>query len=446
MKRISTYLYITLITAAVAALCVVFNFFPRSTVSELEGRELAKFPSFSWDKLWSGKYMSELSSWYSDSEPYRDRFMTLSMEVDEAKKMPAFGKEEDAVTFIAGDDEVEAEVPAKQTAETAVEAEKAALDTVEIKVEAKSKIANHGIVLAGTQPNVRALMAYRSGASACNQFAEMANRYKRTFGEEVNIYCMIIPTAVEFYCPEKAKSRMKSQLETITEGYSKLDSTVIAVDVYNPLRQHSNEDIYLRTDHHWSPRGGYYAAKALAEAAGVPFNDLSHYDEHTITGYVGSMYRYSKDISVKNSPEDFVFYKPRDVEHKTTYINYTIDEKYNVTGEMAPMAGDYFYTFKNGSGNAYCTFMGGDSKITQVRTSTKNGRRVIIVKDSFGNAIPGYLFYSFEEIHVIDLRYFTRNIVKYAKEHKITDLVMAHNVVFAATGTTMSAYSRFLTQ
>ena len=90
--------------------------------------------------------------------------------------------------------------------------------------------------------------------------------------------------------------------------------------------------------------------------------------------------------------------------------------------------------------------MGGDSKITQVRTSTKNGRRLIIVKDSFGNAIPGYLFYSFEEVHVIDLRYFTRNIVAYVKENKITDFVLAHNIVFAASGTTMSAYSRFLTQ
>ena len=109
MKRISTYLYITLITLAVAGFCVVFNFFPRSTVSELEGRELATFPEFTWEKLWSGKYMSEISSWYSDSEPYRDNFMTLSMEVDKAKKLNLLIEEEDAVTFIAGDDEEETE-------------------------------------------------------------------------------------------------------------------------------------------------------------------------------------------------------------------------------------------------------------------------------------------------------------------------------------------------
>ena len=446
MKRISTYLYIVVVALVVAAFCVVFNFFPRSTVSELEGRELAKFPTFAWDKFWSGKYMSELSSWYSDSEPYRDRFMTLSMEVDKAKKLNLLIKEEDSVTFIAGDDE---ESTATEQTEEVAEAEmpqEAADSLQQMAAEAKSKIANSGIVLVGSEPRVRAMMAYRNKPTSCNSFAAMANRYKRTLGEGVNVYCMIIPTAIEFYCPEKAKSKMKSQLEAITEAYSQLDSTVVAVDVYTPLNNHRHENIYLRTDHHWSPRGGYYAAKALAEAAKLPFNDLSHYDEHIITGYVGSMYRYSKDISVKRSPEDFYYYKPREVEHKTTYINYMIDESYNITGEAAPVAGNYFYTFKNGSGNAYCTFMGGDSKITQVRTSTKNGRRVLIVKDSFGNAIPGYLFYSFEEIHVVDLRYFTRNIVKYVKQNEITDFVLAHNIVFAAAGTTMSAYSRFLTQ
>jgi hypothetical protein len=102
--------------------------------------------------------------------------------------------------------------------------------------------------------------------------------------------------------------------------------------------------------------------------------------------------------------------------------------------------------YKDGSGGAYCTFMGGDSKITQVRTSTKNGRRVIILKDSFGNAIPGYLFFSFEEIHVIDNRYFTKNMVNYVRENKITDILFANNIFSAYSPKICNKYSAFLTQ
>ena len=134
----------------------------------------------------------------------------------------------------------------------------------------------------------------------------------------------------------------------------------------------------------------------------MPFRDLSSYDRKVVHGYVGSMYGYSQDIAVKNAPEDFVYYVPRDVTYTTTYINYTIDDEYRVIGMGKPYKSVFFYRYKDGSGGAYCTFMGSDTKITCVRTSTKNGRRLMILKDSFGNAIPGYLFYSFEEIHVID--------------------------------------------
>ena len=124
----------------------------------------------------------------------------------------------------------------------------------------------------------------------------------------------------------------------------------------------------------------------FAKVAKVPFRGLADYNRKVITGYVGSMYGYSGDIAVKKAPENFVFYVPSKVKYSTTYINYTINRDYHVTGEGKPVQGVFFVHFRNGSPGAYCTFMGGDTKITQVRTSTKNHRRLLILKDSFGNA------------------------------------------------------------
>ncbi|MBO7545201.1 MAG: hypothetical protein J6T19_00630, partial [Paludibacteraceae bacterium] len=112
--------------------------------------------------------------------------------------------------------------------------------------------------------------------------------------------------------------------------------------------------------------------------------------------------------------------------------------------EYRPRQGEFFRHFKDGSGRAYCTFMGGDTKITKVETSTRNGRKVLILKDSFGNAIPGYLFGSFQEVHVIDGRYFTKNMVDYVSENGITDIVFANNVFKAYAGG--HQYLKFLTQ
>ena len=85
---------------------------------------------------------------------------------------------------------------------------------------------------------------------------------------------------------------------------------------------------------------------------------------------------------VKFFPEDFVYYVPTGVDYATTYIVYDVNKNYQVTRESKPMSGPYFYKFKDGSGGAYSTFMGSDKKLTKVETSTKNGRKVLIIKDS----------------------------------------------------------------
>jgi hypothetical protein len=90
--------------------------------------------------------------------------------------------------------------------------------------------------------------------------------------------------------------------------------------------------------------------------------------------------------------------------------------------------------------------MGSDCRITQVKTSTDNGRRVLIIKDSFGNVIPGYLFYTFEQIHVVDFRFFNKNLKRYIEENGITDVVISTNISFASSASVMSRYKRLLVQ
>jgi len=443
MNRHTLY---TVSTALVfAAFVIVFNTFPRTSFSPLEKRELATFPHFSWRSLSNGDFTRSVSAWFSDSEPFRDDFMALSMEVRHAL---AVSKGDDNITFhapkalpsqTAGDEEKED--PAEKTASPG--------DGEyhnNITADENAKIANKGIIIVGQGSGVRALMAYGGGSKGGVAYARAANEYKRAFGPSVNVYCMVIPTAVAFYCPEKAKRCSNAQYPTISNIHAHLDAEVRPVDVYTELGRHAGEDIYLRTDHHWAPLGAYYAAAEFARVAGVPFRPLTSYDRRVVRRYVGSMYGYSGDIAIKNAPEDFVFYVPKGVSYTTTYIDYTVNENYEVVREGKPHRGAFFYKYRDGSGGAYCTFMGSDMRITKVRTDAGNHRRVLILKDSFGNALPGYLFYSFEEVHVVDYRYFTKNMRKYVTDNNITDILFANNIFNAYSSRICAKYMRFLNQ
>lgn len=434
-------IYIFVIALVFGSLTVVFATFPRSRYSELEKRELAVFPEFSMEKLKSGAYTKAVSSWFSDSEPFRDVFMMASMQV------------KDAQSLVISDNNIKfhASEPASTVESKTIGSDMTATPEEEEFVNGttdneNAKIANAGIIIVGTGDKTRALMAFGGTARGGVGYANAANKYKEVFGDKVNVYCMVIPTAVEYYCPPRARKVTTAQRPVINNIFAHLTEGVKPVDIYNVLGKHASEDIFLRTDHHWAPLGAYYAAGRFAQIAGVPFKDLSHYDRKVVRGYVGSMYGYSKDISIKNAPEEFVYYEPRGVKYTTTYTNYIIDKNYHVIGEGKPFKSRFFFRYRDGNGGAYCTFMGGDTKITVVRTSVHNGRRLIILKDSFGNALPGFLFFSFEEIHVIDSRYFTKNMKKYVVANNITDILFANNIFKAYSSSIYRSYLRFLEQ
>ena len=307
--------------------------------------------------------------------------------------------------------------------------------------------AKSGILVVGTGDSIRAFSVYNMPTSAGLPYAEICNKYQRLVPPGVQVYCMPIPTQGEFYTPDAAAELTASQAPTIATMFAALSDSVMAVDVHSVLGRHVAEPIYLRTDHHWAPLGAYYAARRFAALAGVPFRDLSHYDTLRVRNFCGTMYRYSGDARVKQHPEDLVYYVPRGIDYSATFVDYRLDKsRRRVVGASEPHVGNFFKSYADGSGAAYCTFMGGDSFFVHVSTGTKNGRRLLLLKDSFGNALPGYLFFSFEDIYVADCRYFTQNVVRLIERSGITDVLFANNMDHALMGKTISSYEQYLTQ
>ena len=85
--------------------------------------------------------------------------------------------------------------------------------------------------------------------------------------------------------------------------------------------------------------------------------------------------------------------------------------------------------------------MGGDLYTVKVtNTGGTPGRKLLIVKDSYGNAMASNLFGSFEEVHVIDFRYFPHNLLKYVRDNGITDLAIANTLNIALSNAWQNRY------
>lgn len=280
-------------------------------------------------------------------------------------------------------------------------------------------------------------------------YADVVNAYQKAF-PEVRVYCMVIPNAVAIYCPDSLKDWTREERPAIAAIEGGLVPAVKRVSILDTLLAHREEPIYARTDHHWAALGAYYAAKVLAEVAEVPFRGLEDYEEHVLQDYVGSMWTFSRDPRVKAQPETFVWYEPKDTAYQVEQIRY--HRKRTGRGRRvrtflvasAPEASSFFRHYEDGDAAAYCTFMGGDLNTTSIRTATRNGRRLLILKDSYGNALPAFLFGSFEEIHVVDCRYFLQGMRAFVREKGITDILFANNLIHATMAKICENYRNFL--
>lgn len=467
-RRISNAVYLVTLLLAFETIGMALIIFPRSTESITEKRELKEFPELTADSYFSGEFTAGVSEWFSDTVPFRDELTNMSNELRELRGFRQDGirlhnvgtvqtstpevtepvsepekpeQSEPERTAEAAPKTSEAGTPA-QTERTAITTSPEENNPVEVNPDDAVTITNNGIAVVGT----RALMLYGGSYSVGESYAEVINKYKEALGSSVNVYSMIIPTSCEFYSPPLVAEHCGSQLDNINHVYDCLDSNVFAVDAYTALSSHKNEDIYLRTDHHWAPLGAYYAAEAFAKAAGVPFADISEYEQRVVHDYVGTMYGYTGDIILKNNPEDFIYYVPENVDYTTTYYDYILNKDGTIAGANEPYEANFFIKYSDGNSMAYCTFMGGDAKIVKVSSDAGTGRKLAVFKDSYGNALPSFLMGSFDEIYVIDMRYFTHNAVEFLTENGVTDVLFANNAFHAATASTVTYYNNFLTQ
>ncbi len=302
-----------------------------------------------------------------------------------------------------------------------------------------------GVLVIGEGPTMRGCNPFHYSTEKLENYAALVNDYQAAF-PDVQVYFQAIPTAVEFYLPESSRHLVNSQRDAIDILFAALNEKVKTVDSYPALLAHTDEHIYSRTDHHWAPLGAFYAAEQLAKVAGVPFRQLDAYTPHTIHNYVGTMLKFSNMPEFKNASEDFIYYTPAETEIRATLVHYSLDKtRKRVISETEPAEESFFREYKDGSGAAYLTFMGGDTKLTKVRTEVNNGRRVLLMKDSFGNALSSFLFYSFEEVHLIDCRYFTQNVAEYVRQNGITDIVFCNNIAHTSPET-VNMYRKYLVQ
>lgn len=432
------------ITASFLLILLFFLVFPRSKVSEIENRNLAKFPKFTLSSYFSGDFTADVATWFDDTVPFRDSLKNMGYTF---KNIFGFSTD-DSITFINqdvvandmnaatadGTEDTAASQQPDSTLEANAEASPAPTEEADQKdftaEDAEFDMSN-GLLVVKQDGHWKCLSLF-GGGDDTNYVTALTTLHEK-LGDDVKIYSMPAPLSSQFYTPANAASYSADQSSRFDAIAEDLGSGITSINICPVLAKHTEEDIYLRTDHHWAPLGAYYAARTFAEAAGVEFADLSTYEEKVNSGYVGTMYAYSQDTRILNDPEDFVYYVP-----SNSYQTYYYDTAFNYQYES-----DLILDMPVES--SYLMFMGGDNKIVKIKTDVHNGRKLLIMKDSYGNAEIPFYTGSFEEIYVTDMRYFDCNLVNFIQDRGVTDVLFSM-CSYSVVGTNANGLSALIAQ
>ena len=244
----------------------------------------------------------------------------------------------------------------------------------------------------------------------------------------VPVYFGIIPSAAEIWrdrLPEGAPTADEKAI--IDKLYFSTGASTI--DLYSALAAHSGEDIYYRTDHHWTSLGAYYGANAIFEALGMEPIDLADYQKTTVTSqFNGTSFSTS---GVRWLPPDAIdTYVPDQGIKVTSYFKGTPEE-----GRL------YVDSYLNVK-DKYSYFLGGRQPLCVVEKEGSTGPKVLVIRDSYSDSLAPFLTERFSEVHLFDPRDNLTSVKGYVEEHSIDAVIVLYSFANFATDANLFVLAR----
>ena len=349
---------------------------PSNERSETENRLLEQKPDLTWNALISGEFSEDYEAYLSDQFVGRDGWISLKTAFERA----ALRQEAEDVYF-ARDNYLIEKHTGVFTAETA-------------------------------ERNIQTLSAFFTNLSKSM--------------DPGHLTAMVVPNAVDilrdklppFADPYDEEIYLQKIAGALPEG--------VWFDSSSVLRQHSGEEIYYRTDHHWKTLSAYYTFEAWAGEKGLAGDSAFSFRPVTVTdsfegtiasrlGIVGradSIERFDPEI-----PFDYyLIYNQSDDIRNTVYQDSFLERK-----------------------DKYAYFYGGNFGLIQAKMPEhETGRKLLVIKDSYAHCFVPFTYALFDQVDMLDTRYYNASISALIGQENYTDILFLFNAAGFAEETSLA--------
>ena len=374
-----------LITSAVF-LVLVFGFTaagiicPDREFSEMENRSLQKLPEFSFERLKNGEFTGDIEKYMSDQIFMKDELVSMKTASDRT-----LGK-----TYMNG-----------------------------------VYFGEDGFYLQDYKENRTQVDA---NIGCLNSFAEALD-------EDIPVDFLLAPNAsyvLSDHLP--AVNNCQSQGETIEHIRETLSDRITFVCPEEALKNEGGS-CYYRTDHHWTAHGAELGFSALRQAMELPEEQSFTSSVEELTGFYGTLYSKAPAAWAESDTIQLVTYEGNDI--TVRYVSQNGDHKApsecSFDDDGIAVKQGLFANAPKSTKDKYAAIMGGNFALCEIESNGITDEKVLILKDSYANAVLPELCAQFTDISLIDLRYYhmeAETVSEYVKSHDIDRVIYLYNVDF----------------
>jgi len=325
--------------AVLSALLLIFTvadiFDGDRLFSETEKRVLAKRPELSWESLIDGSYASGMERYLTDQFVGRDKWISIKTATDIVLQK----KEINGVYLGADGYLIEQHLPEDYTE---------------------------------TQIQKKLLLLQR-----------LVDRWDAAV--------MLVPTADNILAdklpPNTPDFDQKAFLDRVAAQTGEY-----YVDVYGALEEHADEEIYYRTDHHWTSLGAFYGYRQWAETKGI---EEYPYD-------AGAMEIVSEDFQGTLQAKVNLDWGRDSIARFPETALYPVKVTYDLKTAADSLYEDSYLDTKD----KYGYFMDGNHALVEIETGSGGENSLFVIRDSYANCLIPLLLPHYGKIYVLDLRYY----------------------------------------
>lgn len=374
-EKLNTYVTVAVFLIFIFAFTVTSMIKPDRTFSPSENRYLAQCPKFSVKELFEGTFSTDYEEYITDQFVGRDSWISIKTIAE-----LALAKKDINGVYIGKDD-----------------------------------------YLIEMHDDINEEKAY----SNADRMLAFLNKEAEILGSG-HVSMMIVPTAVEVLS-NKLPAFTQSFDQTGYIDYMKQNMDGTFVDVRDTLKAHADEDIYYRTDHHWTTYGAYLAYKEWADSLAIDPYEQEDFDINLVADdFLGTI--YSK-VNYAGREDSIYLYQVKDD------ISYALD--FNMGMETS----DSLYAMEHlETKDKYSVFLNGNNSVVTIDTTggRQDGKTLLIIKDSYAHCFIPFVANHYERTVVIDLRYLKMPISQVLETYEVTDILVLYNAIHFAEDTNMS--------